>query len=75
MEPGRPPKTDKVAILSDAVRAVVQLRNEAERLKEMNDELQGKVKELKVIFFSRDYFILMNSIGKLSVSKYVVIMR
>ncbi|KAL9322548.1 hypothetical protein ACSQ67_010601 [Phaseolus vulgaris] len=47
LEPGRPPKTDKVAILSDAVRAVVQLRNEAERLKEMNDELQGKVKELK----------------------------
>jgi len=50
LEPGRPPKTDKVAILSDAARVVVQLRNETERLKEMNDELQGKVKELKVIF-------------------------
>ncbi|XP_027930151.1 transcription factor bHLH115-like [Vigna unguiculata] len=47
LEPGRPPKTDKVAILSDAARVVVQLRNETERLKEMNDELQGKVKELK----------------------------
>lgn len=47
MEPGRPPKTDKAAILSDAGRVVIQLRKEAERLKEMNDELQTKVKELK----------------------------
>ncbi|KAL2331804.1 hypothetical protein Fmac_019385 [Flemingia macrophylla] len=47
LEPGRLPKTDKVAILSDATRAVIQLRNEAERMKEMNDELQEKVKELK----------------------------
>ncbi|XP_020207469.1 transcription factor bHLH115 isoform X2 [Cajanus cajan] len=47
LEPGRLPKTDKVAILSDAARVVIQLRNEAERVKEMNDELQAKVKELK----------------------------
>ncbi|KAK7324770.1 hypothetical protein VNO77_28603 [Canavalia gladiata] len=47
LEPGRLPKTDKVAILSDAVRVVTQLRNEALRLKEMSDELQAKVKELK----------------------------
>lgn len=47
LEPGRPPKTDKAAILSDAGRVVIQLRKEAERLKEMNDELQTKVKELK----------------------------
>ena len=50
LEPGRLPKTDKVAILSDAVRVVTQLRNEAEKLKEMNDELLEKIKELKVIF-------------------------
>jgi cell division septum initiation protein DivIVA len=31
------------------VRVVTQLRNEAERLKERNDELREKVKELKVI--------------------------
>ncbi|KAG5035206.1 hypothetical protein JHK87_010116 [Glycine soja] len=31
----------------DAARVVIQLRNEAERLKEMNDELQAKVNELK----------------------------
>lgn len=57
LEPSRQPKSDKVAILSDAARVVIQLRNEAERLKEMNDELQAKVNELKVIFsVSRDYF-------------------
>ncbi|RDX77650.1 Transcription factor ILR3 [Mucuna pruriens] len=47
LEPGRLPKTDKVAILSDAGRVVIQLRNEAERLKEMNDELLEKIKDLK----------------------------
>ncbi|XP_061364389.1 transcription factor ILR3-like [Gastrolobium bilobum] len=47
LEPGRLPKTDKVAILSDAVREVTQLRNEAQKLKEMNDELLAKIKELK----------------------------
>ncbi|XP_027342857.1 transcription factor ILR3-like [Abrus precatorius] len=47
LEPGRLPKTDKVAILSDSVRVVTQLRNEAQRLKEMNDELKAKIKELK----------------------------
>ncbi|KAE9600698.1 putative transcription factor bHLH family [Lupinus albus] len=46
--PGRPPKADKVAILSDAVHMVTNLRNEAQKLKEMNDELLLKVRELKV---------------------------
>lgn len=49
LEPGRQPKTDKVATLSDAVHAVTQLRDEAQKLKEMNDELAVKIKELKVI--------------------------
>lgn len=48
LEPGRPPKTDKSALLSDAVRMVTQLRNEAQKLKESNEELQEKIKELKV---------------------------
>ncbi|MBA0822681.1 hypothetical protein Goarm_019466, partial [Gossypium armourianum] len=39
-------KADKVAILSDAVRMVRQLRSEAQRLKESNEELQAKIKEL-----------------------------
>ncbi|KAK8622373.1 hypothetical protein V6N13_117292 [Hibiscus sabdariffa] len=47
LEPGRPLKSDKVAILSDAVRMVHQLRCEAQRLKESNEELQAKIKELK----------------------------
>ncbi|XP_019457391.1 PREDICTED: transcription factor bHLH115-like isoform X2 [Lupinus angustifolius] len=47
LEPGRPPKADKVAILSDAVHMVTNLRNEAQKMKEMNDELLLKVRELK----------------------------
>lgn len=47
LEPGRPPKADKTAILSDAVRMVTQLRSEAKKLKESNEELQEKIKELK----------------------------
>ena len=58
LEPSRQPKSDKVAILSDAARVVIQLRNEAERLKEMNDELQAKVKELKVIFLFLEIILL-----------------
>ncbi|KAE8662299.1 Transcription factor ILR3 [Hibiscus syriacus] len=47
LEPGRPLKADKVAILSDVVRMVHQLRSEAQRLNESNEELQAKIKELK----------------------------
>jgi hypothetical protein len=48
LEPGRPPKTDKAAILIDAVRMVTQLRGEAQKLKDSNSGLQEKIKELKV---------------------------
>ncbi|XP_015082751.1 transcription factor ILR3 [Solanum pennellii] len=48
LEPGRPPKTDKSAILVDAVRLVTQLRDEAQKLKDSNLNLQEKIKELKV---------------------------
>ncbi|XP_057528388.1 transcription factor ILR3-like [Amaranthus tricolor] len=47
LEPGRTPKTDKAAILSDAVRMVTQLRSEAQKLKDSNSSLQEKIKELK----------------------------
>eukprot|EP00262_Sarcandra_glabra_P006769 TRINITY_DN19316_c0_g1_i1.p1 TRINITY_DN19316_c0_g1~~TRINITY_DN19316_c0_g1_i1.p1 ORF type:complete len:237 (+),score=53.37 TRINITY_DN19316_c0_g1_i1:120-830(+) len=47
LEPGRPPKMDKAAILSDAVRMVTQLRSESQKLKETNENLQEKIKELK----------------------------
>lgn len=48
LEPGKPPKTDKAAILIDAVRMVTQLRGEAQKLKDSNASLQEKIKELKV---------------------------
>ncbi|CAA0840390.1 Transcription factor ILR3 [Striga hermonthica] len=47
LEAGRPPKTDKAAILVDAVRMVTQLRGEAQKLKDSNSNLQEKIKELK----------------------------
>lgn len=50
MEPGRLPKTDKAAILSDAARILTQLRKESRLLKETIDDLQEKIKELKVRF-------------------------
>lgn len=52
LEPGRPPKTDKSAILVDAVRMVTQLRGEAQKLKDSNSNLQEKIKELKVNYTS-----------------------
>ena len=48
LEPGHPPKTDKAAILVDAVRMVTQLRGKAQKLKDSNSSLQDKIKELKV---------------------------
>lgn len=48
LEPGRPPKTDKSTVLVDAVRMVTQLRDEAQKLKDSNLNLQEKIKELKV---------------------------
>ncbi|KAK1435648.1 hypothetical protein QVD17_01414 [Tagetes erecta] len=47
LEPEGPPKTDKAAILVDAVRMVTQLKSEAQKLKESNSDLQEKIKELK----------------------------
>nr|ALJ33564.1 Hlh-1 [Clytia hemisphaerica] len=47
LEPGRPPKTDKAAILVDAVRMVNQLRGEAQNLKDSSESLQEKITELK----------------------------
>jgi len=48
LEHGRPPTTDKAAILVDAVRMVTQLRGEAQKLKDSNLDLQEKIKELKM---------------------------
>ncbi|XP_054812898.1 transcription factor ILR3-like isoform X2 [Prosopis cineraria] len=45
LEPGKPPKTDKVAVLIDAVRMVTQLRGEARKLKDSNTSLQEKAEK------------------------------
>ncbi|KAA8519952.1 hypothetical protein F0562_014138 [Nyssa sinensis] len=47
LEPGRPPKMDKTVILSDAVRMVTQLRDDAQKLKDSSESLQEKINELK----------------------------
>ncbi|KAJ6728721.1 BHLH TRANSCRIPTION FACTOR [Salix koriyanagi] len=47
LDPGRPPKVDKSAILVDAARMVTQLRDESKKLRESNVSLQEKIDELK----------------------------
>nr|CAB3482084.1 unnamed protein product [Digitaria exilis] len=47
LEPGKPVKADKAAILSDATRMVIQLRSETQQLKDTNGSLEEKIKELK----------------------------
>ncbi|XP_062231554.1 transcription factor ILR3-like [Phragmites australis] len=47
LEPGNPPKADKVAILSDAARLLGQLRAEAQKLRISNESLQESIKSLK----------------------------
>ncbi|EFJ34493.1 hypothetical protein SELMODRAFT_405883 [Selaginella moellendorffii] len=49
LEPGRPLKSDKSAILIEAACVLLQLRQEAQQLKESNDKLreaQSKAKQL-----------------------------
>lgn len=50
LEPGRPPKSDKAMILSDAARALVQLRSDVQQLKEANEKFQETIKDLKVCY-------------------------
>lgn len=52
LEPGRLYKMDKGAMLTDAVRILTQLRDETQKLKESNKDLQEKIDELKVHLFS-----------------------
>ncbi|XP_038893777.1 transcription factor ILR3-like [Benincasa hispida] len=44
---GRPPKIDKSVILGDAVRMIMQLRDEAQKLKESNESSLKKINEMK----------------------------
>ncbi|KAK9724355.1 hypothetical protein RND81_05G067000 [Saponaria officinalis] len=47
LEPGRIAKTDKLAILNDAIQVVKQLRTEAKNYKEENKKLQEEIQCLK----------------------------
>ncbi|URE14074.1 HLH [Musa troglodytarum] len=47
MDPGKPPKTDKSAILSDATRLLNHLRLGAKKLKDSNEALKDAIKSLK----------------------------
>ncbi|ONK72313.1 uncharacterized protein A4U43_C04F18030 [Asparagus officinalis] len=47
LDPGRPVKTDKSAILDDALRILNQLKAEAKDLKEANRKLEEEIKSLK----------------------------
>ncbi|XP_022139836.1 transcription factor ILR3-like [Momordica charantia] len=44
---GRPPKIDKSTLLGDAVRMIIQLRDEAQKLKESNETFLVKINEIK----------------------------
>ncbi|KAK7344609.1 hypothetical protein VNO77_14402 [Canavalia gladiata] len=47
LEPGRPVRADKPAILDDAIRVLSQLKTEAQELKETNEKLLEEIKCLK----------------------------
>ncbi|OIW07693.1 hypothetical protein TanjilG_30770 [Lupinus angustifolius] len=47
LETGRPVKTDKPAILDDAIRVLTQLKTEAQELKETHEKLLEEIKCLK----------------------------
>ncbi|KAJ6689261.1 hypothetical protein OIU85_005643 [Salix viminalis] len=47
LEPGRQAKTDKPAILDDAIRVLNQLKDEVQELKETNEKLLHEIKSLK----------------------------
>ncbi|RZS08859.1 hypothetical protein BHM03_00039885 [Ensete ventricosum] len=48
LDPNGPPRADKASILGDATRVLMQLRAEAQELKESNEKLHEAIKDLKV---------------------------
>lgn len=48
LDPGRPVRTDKHAMLDDAIRILNQLRSESQELKETNEKLREEIRILKV---------------------------
>jgi hypothetical protein len=64
LDPGRPPKTDKASILTDAVRVIGQLRSDAEQLKDSNMQLRTSIKELKVGTLGDPSVFLNSALGR-----------
>lgn len=66
LEPGRPARTDKLAILGDAIRVVNQLKSEALEYKETNEKLLEEIKTLKVrtflIYRAPEWWILISPV-------------
>lgn len=48
LDPERTVRTDKHAILDDAIRILNQLRSESQELKETNDKLLEEIKNMQV---------------------------
>lgn len=48
MDPGRPARTDKSAVLDDAIRVLNQLTAETGELKDAKKKLEEEIKTLKV---------------------------
>ncbi|CAI9776897.1 unnamed protein product [Fraxinus pennsylvanica] len=48
LEPNRPVKTDKLAIIGDAIRVLNELKSESQECKEVNEKLLEEIKTLKV---------------------------
>ncbi|EPS62474.1 hypothetical protein M569_12315, partial [Genlisea aurea] len=47
LEPGRPVKTDKLALLGDAIKVINQLKSESDEYRETNERLLEEIKMLK----------------------------
>lgn len=69
LEPSRHTKTNKPAILDDAIRVLNQLKNEAEDLKQTNEKLREELKNLKVSYHVRKAisFILSLSAARVEI--------
>jgi len=68
LEPGGPARSDKSAILDDAIRVLNHLRSEAKELKDANAKLEEEIKSLKVSE-SDSYNLQKNMV---SYNKYVL---
>lgn len=72
LEPGRPARTDKTAILADAIRVLTRLKTEAQELKETNENLLEEIKTLKVVI-SKNTEVWWHLFSKSSADNYYTV--